>query len=415
MGDFLRRFFLLASMMLALGACQDSELSRSTRSIAPVPPRTLSLMQEKGTSKEAPTLIRSFKKESELEIWKMTQGGQYALLKTYPICRWSGQLGPKVREGDRQAPEGFYEITPAAMNPNSSLYLSFNMGYPNAYDRTYGRTGAHLMVHGACSSAGCYAMSDEQISEIYAILRESFAGGQKSVQMQALPFRMTPENLAKHRLDPNVAFWRNLKEGSDRFELASHEPKVGVCGRRYVFDARVGNTGANLDPVAACPTLKGDDELSLAVARKVQADEKQVADLVAQGTKAVRVAYSDGSQHTSFRAPSSAFGASGSTMRLVDVSRPEALERAPQEIEVEAAGSKARYEPKTTKGPASAPRTPASVRAVRAEPRRMADNSLDPEQFVATAPAATPPARGLLSSWAGALLAGKESHSPPRP
>lgn len=340
MGCLLRRFLLLAGMMLALGACQDGELSRNARSLAPIPPRTLALMQEKGMSKDSPTLIRSFKKESELEVWKMTQSGEYALFKTYPICRWSGQLGPKVREGDRQAPEGFYAITPAAMNPNSSLYLSFNMGYPNAYDRAYGRTGAHLMVHGACSSAGCYSMTDEQISEIYAILRESFSGGQKAVQMQALPFRMTPDNLAKHRLDPNVAFWRNLKEGADRFDLAKRELKVGVCGRRYVFDSRAGDAAASFDPSAPCPQLKSDDELSLAVARKAEQDEQRVADLVSKGTKAIRMVYADGSQHTSFRGGSTGFGNTGSTLRVAEVSRPEALERAPQEIEIDTAGSK---------------------------------------------------------------------------
>ncbi len=82
-----------------------------------------------------------------------------ALLKTFPMCRWSGQLGPKVKEGDRQVPEGFYTITPGAMNPNSSFYLSFNVGYPNNFDRQLGRSGAHIMVHGDCSSMGCFAMT----------------------------------------------------------------------------------------------------------------------------------------------------------------------------------------------------------------------------------------------------------------
>lgn len=401
--------------MLALGACQDSELSRSTRSLAPIPPRTLALMEEKGTSKEAPMLIRSFKKESELEIWKMARGGQYVLFKTYPICRWSGQLGPKVREGDRQAPEGFYAITPAAMNPNSSLYLSFNMGYPNAYDRAYGRTGAHLMVHGACSSAGCYSMTDEQISEIYAILRESFAGGQKAVQMQALPFRMTPENLAKHRLDPNVAFWRNLKEGSDRFDLVGREPKVGVCGRRYVFADRAENTGTNLDPSAPCPLLRGDDELSLAVARKAQADDKQVADLVSQGAKAIRVAYADGSQHTSFRVGSTGFSPSEGTLRLVDVSRPEALESAPQEVEMIATAAKAGDQ--TIRGGASSTsRAAPPVAGVGSHPqRRPAPDPLGKEMSNSAATMATPIGGGVLKSWVGTLFAGKETGSPSRP
>ena len=89
-------------------------------------------------SKNDPILIRSYKKEAEMEVWKRSANGRYALLKTYPICRWSGQLGPKVREGDRQAPEGFYTVTPAQMNPNSAYYLSFDTGFPNAYDRSLG-------------------------------------------------------------------------------------------------------------------------------------------------------------------------------------------------------------------------------------------------------------------------------------
>ncbi len=138
--------------------------------------------------------------------------GRFALLKIYPICRWSGELGPKTREGDRQAPEGFYTVTPGQMNPNSHYYLSFDIGYPNAYDRAYGRTGSNIMVHGDCSSRGCYAMTDEQISEIYALARESFLGNQQSFQVQAYPFRMTPPNMAKHRSNPNMPFWKMLKE-----------------------------------------------------------------------------------------------------------------------------------------------------------------------------------------------------------
>ena len=123
------------------------------------------------------------------------------------------------------------------MNPNSNFYLSFDTGYPNAYDRAHGYRGSFLMVHGACSSRGCFSMTDEQIAEIYAVGREAFAGGQRSFQFQSFPFRMTAENMAKHRNDPNIAFWRMLKEGSDHFEVTRREPKVAVCGRRYVFNA----------------------------------------------------------------------------------------------------------------------------------------------------------------------------------
>ena len=188
--------------------------------------------------KESPILVRVFKEESELEVWKQDRTGRFALLKTYPICRWSGELGPKIKEGDRQAPEGFYTITPGQMNPNSQYYLSFDLGYPNAFDRAHGRTGAQLMVHGDCSSRGCYSMTDEQISEIYALGRDAFFGGQKSFQVQAYPFRMTPQNLAKHRNNPHLAFWKMLKKGNDHFEVTRLEPKVNVCEKRYVFDAQ---------------------------------------------------------------------------------------------------------------------------------------------------------------------------------
>ena len=142
-----------------------------------------------------------------------------------------------MKEGDRQAPEGFYTITPGQMNPNSNYYLAFNTGYPNAYDRAWDRTGSELMVHGDCSSRGCYAMTDEQIQEIYALARESFFGGQKEFQFEAFPFRMTALNMAKHRNNPNFAFWKMIKEGYDHFEATHQEPKVAVCEKRYVFDA----------------------------------------------------------------------------------------------------------------------------------------------------------------------------------
>ena len=152
---------------------------------APVPAATLALMKSAGTTPAAPLLIRLYKKEAELEVWKRNAAGRFVRLKTFPICRWSGALGPKRREGDRQAPEGFYAVTPSLMNPNSSYYLSFDTGFPNAYDRAQGATGSALMVHGTCSSAGCYAMTDEGIAEIYALMREAFEGGQRAVQLQA--------------------------------------------------------------------------------------------------------------------------------------------------------------------------------------------------------------------------------------
>ena len=320
-GNSLLRLAILGSAMLLLAACQDENGGLSNaRAYRPIPPETLSLMEQKGTSKAAPMLIRSFKKEAEFEIWKMKADGRYALLKTFPMCRWSGQLGPKTREGDRQVPEGFYNITPAQMNPNSNYYLSFNVGYPNALDKSLGRQGGLIMVHGACSSAGCFSMTDNQIAEIYSILRESFAGGQKTIQMESLPFRMSADNLAKHRLDPNINFWKQLKQGSDNFEVTKLEPKVGVCNRHYVFNAQSANASQQLDANAICPPLKEDEDIRREVAAKQAKDEVAVAELVAKGVKPVRVLYADGGQHPDFAA------------LTANVSRPEALAAGPVEV-----------------------------------------------------------------------------------
>ncbi len=211
-----------------------------------------------------------YKQEAELEVWKQDRTGHFALLKTYPICRWSGDLGPKVREGDRQAPEGFYSITPAQMNPQSAYYLSFNIGYPNAFDKALGRTGSQLMVHGDCSSRGCYAMTDEQIAEIYALGRESFFGGQSAFQVQAYPFTMTPANMAKHRNNPNMPFWKMIKEGNDHFEVTKQEPKVDFCEKKYVFDAQEAGRHADLvfDASAKCPDYEVSENIANAVRDK---------------------------------------------------------------------------------------------------------------------------------------------------
>jgi murein L,D-transpeptidase YafK len=354
-----KRLWVAAGLALALAACDD-QAARSTRHLSPIPPQTLALMAQKGMSRSDPILVRAYKKESEMEVWKRGADGKYALLKTYPICRWSGQLGPKVRTGDRQAPEGFYTITPGQMNPNSAYYLSFDTGYPNAYDRAHGRTGAHLMVHGTCSSAGCFAMTDEAIAEVYAVAREAFSGGQRGFQFQAYPFRMTAENLAKHRADPNIAFWKNLKEGSDYFEVMKEEPKVSVANQRYAFNS-------------------DDPGVSAAVAQKRDEDDRKVAELVAKGVPAVKVVYEDGGQHASFREAMvrAGGGDDGSVFTVLaaqprrnlgEVSRPEALAAGPREVVLEGAKGKPER-PSTalalapTKGGAASPRTTTVARA----------------------------------------------------
>jgi murein L,D-transpeptidase YafK len=277
-----------------LAGCDGDSLSLTTNAKAnkPIPEKLVAEMDQKNIDKQSPMLVRLFKQEAELEVWKQDRTGRFALVRTYPICRWSGDLGPKVREGDRQAPEGFYTITPAQMNPQSAYFLSFNIGYPNAFDKALGRTGSQLMVHGDCSSRGCYAMTDEQISEIYSLGRESFFGGQRAFQVQAYPFRMTPQNLAKHRNNPNMPFWKMIKEGSDHFEVTRQEPKVDVCEKHYVFDAQApaGSTKPlTFNPTGACPAYQIPDEIADAVREKQREDETKTADLITRGAPVAKL------------------------------------------------------------------------------------------------------------------------------
>jgi murein L,D-transpeptidase YafK len=269
---------------LSLGGCYGQDgYDLPTRAMKELSPEMVALLTQKNMPKDSPILIRIFKQESELEVWKQDTGGHYALLKVYPICRWSGSLGPKVREGDRQAPEGFYQITPGLMNPNSNYYLAINTGFPNAYDRANNRHGAFLMIHGDCSSRGCYAMTDEQIGEIYSLARESFLGGEKSFQIQAFPFRMTPANLAAHRNNPNLAFWKMIKEGSDHFEVSHLEPKVDVCARHYVFDAvppASSTRPLTFNPTGPCPKYQLDPTIAEAALQRQHHDELKYAELV---------------------------------------------------------------------------------------------------------------------------------------
>ena len=189
-----------------------------------------------GTVAEGETFIRIFKAESELELWTRGEGEyEYTLTKTYPICAWSGRLGPKVKQGDRQAPEGFYWVDKSRLNPNSQFHLSFNLGYPNAYDRAHGRTGDFLMVHGNCVSWGCYAMTDDGIEEIYGAIETSLNGGQPFVRVHVFPFRMTEENMAAHAGSEWSDFWANLKEGYDAFEGMGVPPDTIVRDKRYAF------------------------------------------------------------------------------------------------------------------------------------------------------------------------------------
>jgi len=307
------RLGLILGAAALLAAC--ASLDKDDRGSQPIPVRLVSEMKSKGMKPKDPVFIRIYKQESELEVWKRTASGRYALMKTYPLCRWSGKLGPKMREGDRQAPEGVYMVSPGRMNPRSQFYLSFDLGFPNKLEKALGYSGNALMVHGACSSSGCYAMSDQGIAEIYPVVREAFAGGQTAVQVQALPFRMNAQNLARHAGDPNMPFWENLKEGVDYFDANRQPPSVAYCGRRYAFGLDP-ELGSGLDPLGACPAGVTDVPVTASI-----------PDMTAISATGPALAYTDGGMHPSFREILRKSGAKrlqALTSERAEVSRPDA-------------------------------------------------------------------------------------------
>ncbi len=246
---------LAAAALCLLAGCAKVDLSPH---LQPLSKETLMLLGKKGMDAPSPMYIRIFKEESELEVWKKRSDGRFYHLKTYPICNWSGGLGPKVKQGDKQAPEGFYKVARNQMNPNSQFYLAFNLGYPNAYDKANRRTGDALMVHGKCKSAGCYAMTDALIEEIYALARESYIGGQDAIEVHAMPFRMTDTNMARHAKNQWFGFWQTLKQGYDHFEQTRLPAEVAVCQRQYVVNVKLpgAQNMSRIDPESVCPTFE---------------------------------------------------------------------------------------------------------------------------------------------------------------
>jgi murein L,D-transpeptidase YafK len=216
---------------------QSPSGKRDEAAAARVLPDLKKALEAKGLRAGAPVFIRIFKEERQLELWVRKDDGAYALFRTYPVVAMSGELGPKLAEGDNQAPEGFYHVPSAAMKPDSTFHLAFNLGYPNAYDRAHGRTGSFLMVHGNEVSIGCYAMTNEKIEEIYTLCDLALKNGQPFFRVHAFPFRMTDKRMADAAGNKWEDFWKNLKEGYDFFERGKTPPEVTVSEGRYVFHA----------------------------------------------------------------------------------------------------------------------------------------------------------------------------------
>lgn len=236
---------LLAALTLALmsdvmaGPARPVPSSaRSDAAEARVKPALQRDLATAGLRYGAPVLIRIFKAEAQLEVWA-DGGNGYRLFRTYPICRYSGRLGPKLREGDGQAPEGIYRVGAGQLNPNSAYHLSFDLGYPNAYDRSHQRTGRFLMVHGNCVSIGCYAMGDAAIEEIYSLTAAALRNGQASVPVLALPFRFDRRDAPQRLRDPAWGnFWQQLKAVDEAFTRTRRMPQVGVSNGGYRLQPR---------------------------------------------------------------------------------------------------------------------------------------------------------------------------------
>jgi murein L,D-transpeptidase YafK len=228
--------------------------SLAPKHLKPIAADTAARITQTGLGQRAPLHIRVFKEESELEVWKQRSDGTYAHIKTYPICNFSGGLGPKQRYADYQSPEGFYTVEPRHMRPNSNYHLAFDVNYPNALDRSLGRTGNLIMVHGACKSVGCFAMTNTLIEDIYALAREAFAGGQTGIPVHSFPFRMTPDAMAQHAAHPHAASWQPLQQAYWSFEATRRLPNIAMCDKRYVVNpVWFGVTPKLSDPTTACP------------------------------------------------------------------------------------------------------------------------------------------------------------------
>lgn len=224
-------------------------------------------------TRDASIMIRIFKAESELEVWMTTNTGAYTLFATYPVCFWSGTLGPKLKEGDRQAPEGFYTVTlPQAYREGTRWPVALDLGFPNTLDKLSARTGSAILIHGGCASIGCFAMTNPVNDELDKLALRSLNAGQAYVQIHVFPFRMTSANFNRYDIPQWRDFWRNLKEGYDLFERTHRPPRISVCDDSYGFAAASRIESANPGPITVCPRteamLRELDDLNSRVAEQ---------------------------------------------------------------------------------------------------------------------------------------------------
>lgn len=239
MQKLIKLFLVFNTILFVNNIIANTDIPSSKRSINAIKKVQNSVkkeLQKNNFKLGSEAYIRIFKEENILELW-LKKDKKFALFKTYPICNFSGDLGPKLKEGDNQAPEGFYFVKPNNLNPNSKFHLSFNLGFPNLFDRKHKRTGSFLMVHGSCVSIGCYAMTDKVIEEIWTIITAAFNKKQPFFRVHIFPFKMTNKNMQKYKDHRWFDFWKNLKVCYDKFtEYKNIPPNVMVKNKKYIFN-----------------------------------------------------------------------------------------------------------------------------------------------------------------------------------
>ncbi|MFC5051265.1 L,D-transpeptidase family protein [Rubritalea spongiae] len=210
---------------------------RAAEAAKRVQPQLTRDLEAKGLKLGSPVFIRIFKQSRELEVWiENPETKKFTHFRNYPIAAMSGDLGPKLAEGDRQAPEGFYAVSRRLMHPRSLYHLAFNIGYPNRYDRDHHRTGSAIMVHGNRASIGCYAMTDEKIEEIYTLCDAALKNGQAFFRIHSYPFPLTEGKLQQHADHQCHSFWKELQPGFQHFETHNRPPNVLMENGNYAFE-----------------------------------------------------------------------------------------------------------------------------------------------------------------------------------
>ena len=180
--------------------------------------------------------LRAFKEERELEVWAGKKGKPLSLVKRYPFCAASGELGPKRKEGDLQVPEGLYEVP--EFNPTSNFHLSMKVSYPNASDRLRSdkaHPGGLIYLHGNCASIGCIAIEDGPIEEVYLLALDARV---RPIRFDIFPRRLTDDAVAAQKDSPNAGFWSELKPAFDAFETSKRPARFTVDGKTGAYRIR---------------------------------------------------------------------------------------------------------------------------------------------------------------------------------